>query len=279
MDAITKCRRQTFFQLKNPAEKLSRFRQNRYTRLTPNGTNDIVLSSFNYTNGPLGNFTPDELANFSRLAEVNLGELQPPRTNDRSHVFMRSSDGRWQTILDRQGRLLKVRHVTGENPQDEMAWKHKAAPEANLPWSEAQALAKTRSLLEGLGQPPVVARTEYEAEPWHVRNKEGKPATTVPFHTVRFYDTNDILLIQAEYQAGPDKIKRSAGSTISPKNPSPNTLRRIAYSETGFPRDRLAEASVACPCRSILERRAGDLHTQDRTLSRSQRDPVLRHVA
>lgn len=150
---------------------------------------------------------PDELANFSRLAEVNLGELQPPRTNDRGHVFMRSADGRWQTILDRQGRLLKVRHVTGENPQDEMSWKHKAAPEASLPWSEAQALAKTRSLLEGLGQRPVVARTEYEAEPWHVRNREGKPATTVPFHTVRFYDTNDILLIQAEYQAGPEKIK------------------------------------------------------------------------
>lgn len=156
---------------------------------------------------------PRELAEFNRLAELNVGQTLSPLTNDRGHVFLRSADGKWQSILDQRGRLLKVRRLWGGSPEEESSAQREIARQANLPWTQTQAVTRTQALMEGLGYHSAILRMEYEAEPWRqaTNASAGKlaPANgiTVPFHVVRCYDTNDILLIQAEYQAGPGKIQ------------------------------------------------------------------------
>lgn len=73
--------------------------------------------------------------------------------------------------------------------------------------SEPEAVAETLAILRRLGATATLAqiengRKEYEAVPMTVPTPDGGKVTVTPFVSVRLYNTNDRLIVSAEYRMG-----------------------------------------------------------------------------
>ncbi|MCI0744404.1 MAG: hypothetical protein L0Y58_03260 [Verrucomicrobia subdivision 3 bacterium] len=108
--------------------------------------------------------------------------------------------------IDRHN-LLRFFYATYDrsNPVAEPEAKQEAMrkwSQATGKWSPEEALAETYRIMERLGIRFKVSRYDVDAPKLRMKNPQGDTVEVTPFYMIKLYDTNDSMVIDAEFRIG-----------------------------------------------------------------------------
>lgn len=93
-----------------------------------------------------------------------------------------------------------------KNPDERKNWYR-----ATAKWTKKEALAETYRILERLGIHLAVSKEEAEPFEIAVKNPDSERVNVTPFYTVKLYNTNNSMVIEAEFrlgESGPGRLTR-----------------------------------------------------------------------